>query len=75
MGHKCPPFFDFAIMVRISSTAPVPDVAYTSALEYGPVVQAAHRKVPEVNGYGQKWAVYFEEAISSTAHVKGVEKM
>jgi hypothetical protein len=60
MGHKCPAFFDFAIMVRISSTAPVPDVAYTSALEYGPVVQTAYRKVPGVNGYGQKCPVLFD---------------
>ena len=75
MGHKCPPFFDFAIMVRISSTAPVPDVAHTSALKYGQVLQTAHRKVPGMNGCGQKWAVFFEVAISCTAHDKGVEQL
>lgn len=57
MGHKCPGFFDLAIMVRISSTAPVPHTAYTSALVYGQEVQAGHGKVPRVNGYGQKRAV------------------
>ena len=64
MGHKCPPFFDFAIMVRISSTAPVADVARTSALKYGQVLQTAHREVPGVNSCGHKWAVFFEVAIS-----------
>ena len=32
-------------------------------------------KVPGVNGCGQKWAVFFEVAISSTAHDKGVEQL
>lgn len=54
MGHKCPAFFDFAIMVRISSTAPVLHTAYMSALVYDQVVQAGPGKVPRGNVYGQK---------------------